>query len=333
MAHGVNVVTGATGLLGSHIVEALVARGEPVRAVVRPTSDLTSLRGQGVDSVTAPLDDAAAVRRAFDGAAVVYHCAAPVGNWGPRAAIEREIVGTTRVVLEAAAAADVGRVLHVSSVSVYGHPGDGGPLSEDAPLGQRRHRFRDHYARAKIAAEHPVRAAGRRATVVRPSWVIGPRDRSSMPRLAAASRGGWVSIVGSGTNLLNVVAAADVADGAIRAASHPGAAGRAYNLCSDGELTQREFLTAVAVGVDAAPPRRRLPSWAAHAGGLLGELIGLALGMTRPPYCTRYSVGLLTRPARFSTARARAELGWEPRVGAREGLRQAVEWCPLRAPG
>ncbi len=90
MGHGVNVVTGATGLLGSHIVEALVARGQPVRAVVRPTSDLTFLRVLGVDLVVANLNEAASVRRAFDGASTVYHCAAPVGNWGPRAAIERE---------------------------------------------------------------------------------------------------------------------------------------------------------------------------------------------------------------------------------------------------
>src|SRR5262249_32386521 len=78
-----NVITGAPGLLGSHVAEALVARGECVRAIVRPSSDTAHLRSLGVELVEGDLDKPPSLPRAVEGADVVYHCAARVGDWGP----------------------------------------------------------------------------------------------------------------------------------------------------------------------------------------------------------------------------------------------------------
>src|SRR5205823_14416651 len=90
-----NVVTGATGLLGSHVAEQLIRRGERVRAMVRPSSDTTLLRSLGVELVTGDLLDAAAVRQALTGAGVVYHCAARVGDWGAWAQFRADVIDTT----------------------------------------------------------------------------------------------------------------------------------------------------------------------------------------------------------------------------------------------
>jgi nucleoside-diphosphate-sugar epimerase len=327
VAGKLNVVTGATGLLGSHIAEALAARGERVRALVRPTSDTAFLRGLGVGLAEGDLQDVASVRRAVAGAEVVYHCAARVGDWGPWRLYQREVIDATRHLLDACRAEGVGRVLYVSSVTVYGHPRPRGtPLTEDEPLGQNRRWFWDYYCRSKIAAEELARAYGPRLTVVRPSWIYGPRDRNSLPRLMAAFRAGRVTLIGSGANLLNIVYAADVADGAVRAANHPDAGGRAYNLCSEGELTQREFLDALTEALGRPPVRRRVPLWLAYAGGLASELIGRAIRLKRAPYITRYAVGLVGRPTLFSTARAKEQLGWRPRIDPREGLRRTLGW-------
>jgi nucleoside-diphosphate-sugar epimerase len=334
VAAKLNVITGATGLLGSHIAEGLATRGERVRALVRPTSDLSFLRGLGVELATGDLHDPESLRRAVGGADVVYHCAARVGDWGPWALYRREVIDATRNLLGAARAAGVGRVLHVSSVTVYGHPRDGAaPITEDAPLGRRLYWFWDYYCRSKIAAEELARAGGMAVTVVRPSWIYGPRDRNSLPRLMAAFRAGRVTLIGSGDNLLNVVYAADVAEGAILAANHPEAGGRAYNLCSEGELTQRQFVDALTEALGQAPVRRRIPFWLAHAGGLMSEVIARAIFLRRPPHITRYGVGLVGRPTRFSIARAREQLGWRSRVEAREGLRRTLEWWERRATG
>jgi nucleoside-diphosphate-sugar epimerase len=332
VADKLNVITGATGLLGSHIAEALVGRGERVRALVRPTSDVSFLCGLGAELAVGDLHDTESLRRAVDGADVVYHCAARVGDWGPWSLYRREVIDATGRVLGACRAAGVGRVLYVSSVTVYGHPRDGdGAITEDAPLAQRPYWFWDYYCRSKIAAEALARAAGPGVTVVRPSWIYGPRDRNSLPRLMTAFRAGRVRLIGTGDNLLNIVFAADVAEGAVLAANHPEAGGRAYNLCSEGELTQRQFLDALTEALGRPPVRRRLPFWLAHAGGFLSEVVGRAVFLKRPPHITRYAVGLVGRPTRFSIARAREQLGWRPRVAARDGLRQALDWWQHRA--
>ena len=327
MAGKLNVVTGATGLLGSHIVESLIERGERVRALVRPTSDVAFLRSLGVELTIGDLHDPESLRRAIGGADIVYHCAARVGDWGKWSLYRCEIIDATRNLLDTCRSVGVGRVLYVSSVTVYGHPRDTGEsITEDAPQGRRLYWFWDYYCRSKIAAEAHVRAAGANVTIVRPSWIYGPRDRNSLPRLMAAFRAGRVRLIGSGENLLNVLYAADVADGAIRAANHPHAGGRAYNLCSEGELTQRQFLDALTEVLGQPPVRRHVPFWFAYSGGFISELIGRMIFLKRPPYITRYAVGLVGRLMRFSIALARDELGWQPRIGAHEGLRRTLDW-------
>jgi nucleoside-diphosphate-sugar epimerase len=329
-----NFVTGATGLLGGHIAELLRARGERVRALVRPGSDTAYLRELGVEIVQGDLLDPTCVHTAAAGADIVYHCAARIGNWGSWSDFRRDVVDTTRNVLEACAAARVGRVLHVSSVSVYGHPrlGAGRAITEDEPLAQRLG-FLDYYARAKVAAERLAWRHPCDLTVVRPSWLYGPRDRNSFPRLVQALKDGWVSLIGDGNNLLNIVYAADVAQGAIAAANNPAAVHQAFHLCSAGEITQRQFFDTLTSGLGLPPVTKsvsvRLASW----GGLLGELLARALRWRRSPHVTQYGTGLLTRSTSYSIAKARKELSWSPAVPAEEGLRRTLTWFLQPRPG
>ncbi len=320
-----NVVTGATGLLGSHIAEHLVARGERVRAIVRPPSDVAFLRQLGVELVHADLLDRPSLVSAFAGADVVYHCAARVGDWGSWADFQAQVIDATSNLVEACRAARVGRLLHVSSIAVYGHPPKKERITEDEPRGQRL-RFLDHYCRAKMRAEDLVWESGLDVRVVRPSWIYGPRDRNGLPRLANALRGRWVKVQGRGDNLLNIVYAGDVADGAIQAANKPAACGQAYHLCSDGELTQQQFLDMLTDALGLPRVERHVSALYAYLGGLLGDVIARLFRWNRPPYISRYSVGLIARPANYSSDKARQQLGWQPRVKPQEGLRWAVEW-------
>ena len=321
-----NVITGATGLLGSHIAERLVARGETVRALVRPAGDTAFLKGLGVELSEGDLNDPDSIRRAVGGADVVYHCAARVGEWGPWRSFREGIIEPAGRVFDACRDAGVGRLLHVSSIAVYGHPRERADLfTEDEPLGQNLW-FRDFYRRAKIRAEELCRAYRGDWTIVRPSWIYGPRDRNSLPRVFKALQAGRVAIIGRGDNRLNIVYAADVAEGAVLAANHPGARGRAYNLSSDGELTQREFLDVLTDALGRPRVSRRIPFRIAFWGAFFGEIIAHVIRMKRSPYITRYAVSLVGRSTRYSTERARTELGWRPRTPAVEGLRRTLEW-------
>jgi nucleoside-diphosphate-sugar epimerase len=321
-----HVVTGATGLVGSHIVEQLVAQGARVRALVRPTSDTAFLQSQGVELAEGDLHDSDSLRRAFRDAAIVYHSAARVSDWGPWSLFQTDTIEATRNVLEACQAENVGRFLHVSSVAVYGQPKTRDQdITEDAPLGQRLWLW-DHYGRSKIEAETLVRARIPAATIIRPVWVYGPRDRATMPRVIEALRAGRVPILGSGDNALNVLYAGDVAEGAILAANNPQTCGQAYNLSSAGELTQRELLNTLTDALGLPRIRRRLPVFLVMRAAFLMELWGRLLRRRRPPTLTRKAVSLIARSTRYSTEKARKELGWQPHVDIREGVRRTLEW-------
>ena len=180
------LVTGATGLLGSHLADRLAARGTAVRALVRPASRTEYLETLGVEIVRGDLTDPAACAAATDDVAQVYHCAAKVGDWGTWPEFQTGCMDATRTLAEAAGPAGVDRFLHISSTSAYGHPADRErPVDETEPLGQNIW-FMDYYTRSKVDCEQILwdlaRAGRLPLTVIRPSWLFGERDRTTVPR-------------------------------------------------------------------------------------------------------------------------------------------------------
>jgi len=326
-----NLLTGATGLLGSHIAEKLRAEGEDVRALVRPGSDTRFLDAIGAEQAVGDVTDAASIDRAMAGVKTVYHAAARVGDWGPWREYVAVTIEGTRNMLAAAARAGAGRFLHISSISAYGHPdGAGLVLDESAPLGQNLHKW-SYYSRAKVAAEHLVWDASRRGdvpvTVIRPSWLYGQRDRASMPRLVRAIRAGKAKLIGDGTNRLNLTYAGNEADGCILAAGAPQAVGQAYNLCNDGAITQAEYLNKIAAHIGAEPVTRKVPYKVAYGAAFLMELFGHMIGRKQPPLVTRYSVWLIGRKCFFSSDKIANDLGYRPAVGYDEGIARAATWA------
>jgi 2-alkyl-3-oxoalkanoate reductase len=326
-----NLITGATGLLGSHIVEQLTAAGQPVRALVRETSDTSFLDECGVEKAVGDITDPASLPAAMDGVQTVYHVAAQVGDWGPWDRFVAVSIEGTRNMLAAAKAAGVGRFLHVSSLSSHGHPdGAGLVLDETAPLGVNLHKW-SYYSRAKVEAEKLVWAAHEAGevpvTVARPSWLYGPRDRASMPRLIRAIRAGKGKLIGDGTNRLNLTYAGNEAEGCILAATSDRAVGEAYDLSNDGPITQGEYVNKIAACIGAKPVTRRVPYSVAKNAAFFLELFGHMFGRKTPPLVTRYSVWLIGRRCFFSADKARQDLGWKATVGYDEGIERSVQWA------
>lgn len=326
-----NLVTGATGLLGSHIVEKLVARGEPVRVLVRPDSDTAFLDSLKVQKAPGDITDAASLKTAMQGVKTVYHAAAQVGDWG---AWERYVAVTiegTRNMLNAARDAGVKRFLQISSISTYGHPdGEGLVLDETAPLGANLHKW-SYYSRAKVEAEKLAWEYHKRGdvalTVVKPSWLYGERDRASMPRLIKAIRAGKIKILGDGKNRLNLTYAGNEAEGCILAATADKAVGQIYNLSNDGVITQEGYFNKIAQVLGCKPVTRKVPYSVAYNAAFLMEIFGHLFNRKTPPLVTRYSVWLIGRRCFFSAERARKELNWQPTVGYDEGIERSVKWC------
>jgi len=325
MSETLNVITGASGLLGSHIAEQLVARGERVRALIRPTSNTSFLNRLGVELVQGSLQDPQSLVRAVAGANIVYHCAARVSDWGPWQLFQTESVDGTRNLVEACRGKGVGRLLHASSISVYGILGNGAaPVREDAPVAPEIGGW-DHYARSKLLSEQEVRKFPGH-TIVRPSWIYGPRDRVTIPRVVPALRSGKVPIIGTGDNMLNLIYAGDVADGAIRAANHPQAAGQVYHLSSAGEVSQRKLVDTLTDALSLPRIRKRVPFFLAYRVALLQEWFARLTRQPKPPRITRRAIYLIGRSTLFSSARAHDQLGWRPRVDIGEGVGRALDW-------
>ena len=325
-----NFVTGGTGLLGSHIAEQLRLRGDVVRTLVRPGSDTRFLKSIGAKLCTGDLADKDPLDEAMRGVDAVFHCAAKVGDWGPRNAFQRDVLDATRNVLDASHRAGVRRVIAISSTSAYGHPKKGsGPVTEDSPLGLNPWLW-DDYTLAKVEAERMIwsfqRQTGLPVTVIRPSWMYGPRDRTSMPRLAASLKQDRLRIVGDGHNRLNLIHAANVAQACLLAAANPEAVGQAYNITNDGVITQREFLSLLADALRLTRPTRHVSYRIAFGVSFLLEAAYRTIHSPRPPFITRYAVWLLGRDTYYSIEKAQRELGWKSKIGYTEGIRTTAEW-------
>lgn len=332
------LVTGATGLLGSHIAQRLVARGERVRALVRPSSDVRFLDSIGVERVVGDLRDPEACAWAVDGAGVVYHSAAKVGDWGTWADFRTDVVEATERLALAAIGAGVGRFVQISSTSAYGHPPEGSPpIEETAPLGEGLWPIWDGYTRGKVEAERILwglaESRGLPLTVIRPSWLYGERDRTTTARLVGRMRRGGIPTIGPGDNPFSAVYAGVVADAALLAADDPGSVGEAYNITDQGPITQREFLDLLAEVCGVAGSRRHLNYNLTFAAALGLEAVGRLSRSRRPPIITRYATWLMGRRLSYSTAKARDRLGWRPAVDYRTSLARTVRWFDASTTG
>jgi nucleoside-diphosphate-sugar epimerase len=170
-------------------------------------------------------------------------------------------------------------------------------------------------------------AAGRVwATAVRPDVIYGTHDRQFVPRIARLLRHGVAPLVGGGRTTLAVVHAANVADGMVRAAVTDLAGGRAYNLTNDYDVTVADFFRLAGEGMGVR--LRMLPIPLIVARGLFG-LLTLAAPLVvgdRFSALTAASLDFVSRDNPFTSARARRELGWDPRVRPEEGVPEAFRW-------
>jgi nucleoside-diphosphate-sugar epimerase len=167
-------------------------------------------------------------------------------------------------------------------------------------------------------------------TIIRPSWLYGERDRTTTARLVHRLRRGGVPLIGPGDNPLSAVYAGNVADAALLAAGDPGSIGEAYNITDNGTITQREYLNLWAEAV-GGPAVERVRNYSRmFAAAFLIETVARLRGRRSPPIITRYATWLMGRRLRYSTAKARRMLGWEPALGYRESIARTVDWFQAR---
>lgn len=327
----VALVTGATGQVGAHVTERLIADGWHVRALVRAPVNAKWVEKLGASLVPGDVLDGQRFRAAAEGCDVIFHAAAVVtasGGWEIYRAANIE--GTRNAV--AAAANARAKLVHVSSVAVYGgsarYRAGPGMADEDlalAPLPEGA-----HYARSKRESEALVMQAHaeRRiwATAVRPDVIYGRYDRQFVPRVAGTmARGVWPRF-GSGESTMAIVHAANVADGIVRAADIDAAGGRAYNLANDFDVSVNEFVRLAAEGLGRDVWRVPVPIPLAK---MMFRGMGLVMRLVKGASMSRETLNalaFLTRDNPFTSQRARKELGWAPPMRPEQGVPEAFRW-------
>ena len=349
------LVTGATGLVGSHIVERLVADGWSVRALVRGGAATGAsrsqgwnaigwLRTQGVELARGDVLDLPAFAEAARGRDVVFHTAAAVtpatSRVHPYDAYRIPNVDGTRNAITAAERAGA-RLVHLSSVAVYGPKAryalaaSGGRVHEAMPLQPLPDDA--FYARSKRESEELVLAAHAAMRIwgsaVRPDVIYGPRDRQFVPRIARLLRLRVAPMLGDGTTTLAIVHAAHVADGAVRAASTDAAGGAVYNLANDFDVTVADFYRLAALGLGHAVRTISIPLWLARIGLTVTKgALALAKGGGMSVVTTS-SLDFLGKDNPFTSDRARRELGWSPTIHPEQGIPESFRWWRVEGRG
>lgn len=316
------LVTGATGFTGGHLARALAARpGYGVRALVRRPDRAAGLAAGGVEVLAGDITDAGAVAAAVQHVDVVYNIAALYREAGLPASAYRAVNAEAPAALvESAAAAGVGRVVHCSTVGVHGDV-ERPPANEESPL-----RPGDLYQRTKLEGERLARNAADRAgvalTIVRPTGIYGPGDRRLLKLFRNVVR--RRPLLGNGEIYYHLTYIDDLVEGFRLAGEHPAAANRTYILAGGQVTTLNELVGLIAAAAGTRPPSLHLPVWPVWAAGAVCEAVCAPFGIEPPLY--RRRVDFFTKSRAFDIARARRELGYDPQVGLREGLRRTLEW-------
>jgi nucleoside-diphosphate-sugar epimerase len=320
------LITGATGFLGGHVVEACAAGGQPVAALARPGSDTSLLDRLGATIHRGDITDADVVRRAVESADVVVHCAAKVGDEGPVEDYRAVNVEALRGLLEACKGRRLHRFVHMSSLGVYEARHHYG-TDETEPLPAQH---LDGYTQTKVEAEQLAlryqREHGVPVVVLRPGFVYGPRDRNVLPKLIQRMATSKIHYLGGDRRALNTIYIGNLVDAVFLAAEQPQAVGQVYNL-TDGEfVSKRRFIEAVADAMGFKKPKQLLPRWLA---GILVRVVERRIRRAGPngkTVLTPAQFKFLLLNLDFSIDKARRELGYRPRVGFDEGIRRTMAW-------
>jgi nucleoside-diphosphate-sugar epimerase len=318
------LVTGATGLLGSHLIKELQQRREQIRALVLPLENADQLVEQGVEVVRGDISDANTLGPAVKDIEILFHLAGMMGVWRPLAEYRLVNVTGSENLYHAAQHAGVRRYVHTSSHTVYGL-GYSRFLTEHDALRPDP----DPYSLSKAEGDRLMRrlllSSPVETVILRPGTFFGPGDRLHFGRMAQKLKAGKGVILGHGENALPFCYVTDIVQGFLLAAYHEHAPGNVYNITNDHPLTQQELFDAIADAVGGTRPTRHLPYLPVYYGSMVAEKVVARLTHTRP-LVTQLGAMIFGSDNRHSVEKARRELGYEPKVDLRTGIQLAAEW-------
>jgi dihydroflavonol-4-reductase len=302
-------VTGANGFTGSHLVKALEQRGDTVVGWVRKSSDLSRLADCKVQFAYGDITDTKALQAAMQGVDAVFHTAAYVElGVVDEAKMQQVNVEGTRAVMQAAQQAGVSKVVYCSTIGIYGDT-QGRVIDETFQRTQKD--FSSGYDRTKYQAQQLVdqfAAEGLPVVSVMPSGIFGADDPHFGPVIDQFLKG-RLKLWAGGDRITGIVHVDDLVNAMLLAAdkAKPGS----HYILSAGEMTTREMFQFLSQETGIAPPGEAPKAIVRFLGNLL-DPVGRLLSW-QPPLSRERVHYIYDRCVRVNSAKARQELGWQPR--------------------
>jgi nucleoside-diphosphate-sugar epimerase len=286
----------------------------------------------GAEVIRGDILDAKAVGKTVDGADVVVHCAAKVGDQGPVDDYRAVNVEGLRGLLQACKGKQLSRFVHMSSLGVYeARHHHGTDESEPLPASHM-----DGYTQTKVEADRLAleyqQKHGVPVVVLRPGFVYGSRDRTVLPKLIKRMTNGKIHYLGGDRRALNTIYIGNLVDAVFLAVENPGAIGQVYNLTDGEAVSKRRFFEAVADGMGLPRSKQLLPRW---LGGVVARVLERrmrrALARGKQPLITPAQFKFLLLNLDFSIEKAKHELGYRPRFTFDQGMRETLAWYKQNA--
>ncbi|MDX1995960.1 MAG: NAD-dependent epimerase/dehydratase family protein [bacterium] len=314
------LVTGATGFLGGALALRLANDGVQIQALVRREGQDRFLRDvPGITLVNGQLADSGSLEAAMQGCSVVFHVAAALGG---SADLQQQVnVEGTRHLMQAAARKQISRVVHVSTISVYGYRNTS-DVTEATPMNPAY----DPYSQTKAEAETVVHQEGQRLgvpyTIMRPGMIYGPRSSAWTAGMFRMGKRNPTIFIGSGSGSAFPIYVDDVVDMLVTLAHHPGTEGETFNCTPDPSPTWRAFVGGYSKlaghqnWLDLPPSLFTPIAW-------LGRLFSERNSQRRD---LPDLLAFIQRYITYKTDKARTVLGWQPQVTLDEGIRRCEPW-------
>jgi len=325
--HDLLLVTGGTGLVGSHVIELARQRGYRVRALVRDPAAAKQLADWGAELIAGDLGDPASLKKAVQDVTVIAHCAAKVGDWGPTESYRViNVDGVEQLLTAAEATGTLKRFVHVSSLGVYQARDHYGTDESEEPSTTGI----DGYTLTKVEAEklvlQHIRDRKLPAVVLRPGFIYGPRDRTVLPRLLAKLKVSAFAFLGSPEKLMNNTFVKNLAQAIFLAIDNDAAVGQVYNITDGRLVTKKEFVETAAKLAGYPQPTKIVPLGVAKFLARVMEGTWKLLGKKEAPLLSNARIKFLGLNLDYCIDKARRDLGYNPQVDFQQAMQETIDW-------
>ncbi|MFH1448213.1 MAG: NAD-dependent epimerase/dehydratase family protein [Candidatus Micrarchaeota archaeon] len=311
-----HVVTGGTGRIGSHLVKALLSKGEKVKVLVRKKD---AVLPEGATPHIGDITDKATLEGLVEAKDTVFHMAAVIDErLNDRMFYDVNVLGTTNII-SACRGKGVSHLVHVSSVSVFGNP-EILPATEQCPK-----KPLSKYGKSKMLSEEIIVRQWRNinSTIVRPGMIYGLGfDEGYFPVLKGLQKG-MMPIIGSGENHVPLIHISDLVKALILVSEHEDAIRDDFNITGPGHPTQRELFRTACKHLGVKEPDISVPIW-------LAKIALPIVSIFSKSHLSQEHLERLTRDRSFDSTKIKKNLGFEPATSLSQGIKEMVEYYKER---